>query len=99
MKSSPDWKSLAVCLADKNQSYWLSYKIEHIEYAKKGCSVCPVKVECIENAIAQEVYVGVNTGISEWDFLDKTWKRVTNAKRTNWPNSASTLRRLLQKKK
>lgn len=61
--------------------------------------MCPVKVECIENAISQEIYVGVNAGISEWDFLNKTWKKVTNAKRTNWSNSPSTLRRLLQKKK
>lgn len=99
MKSNLDWKRFAVCLKDKNSSHWLSYNIEHIEYAKKGCDKCPVRAECLDNAINQEIYVGVNGGISEWDFLNKTWKKVTNAKRSNWSRSSATLHKLLQKKK
>jgi len=99
MKNSRDWKRLAVCLKDKNSSHWLSYKIEHIEYAKNGCSTCEVKQECLAEALNQEMYVGVNGGISEWEFLNKTWKKVTNAKRTNWSNSPATFRKLLQEKK
>ena len=75
MKSNLDWKRFAVCLKDKNSSYWLSYNIEHIEYAKKGCDKCPVRAECLDNAINQEIYVGVNGGISEWDFFKQDMEK------------------------
>jgi hypothetical protein len=101
MKNSHNqiWQRSAVCLRDKNSSYWLSYNIEHIKYAKEGCKSCSVKTACLANALSQEFFIGVNAGISEWDYLNKTWKEVKSVRKTNWSRSDATLRKLLQEAK
>lgn len=96
MKSSRNWREIAVCSDDKNPQYWLSYDINHIRYAKEGCKRCPVKMECFSSAIANEMYTGVNAGISEWDYLNKTWQKAKKLDESNWRRTAAAFRKLLQ---
>ena len=97
--NSQGWQESAICIKDKNSKYWLSYNIKHIEYAKEGCKACTVRPSCLANALSQEFFTGVNAGISEWDFLNKTWKEVKSVRKSNWSRSDATLRKLLQETK
>ena len=42
-----NWVQKASCKNDKNYSKWLSYDLVDIDYAKKICSSCPVKKQCM----------------------------------------------------
>lgn len=63
------WRSKAVCFNDSNSDYWLSYNFEKIQYAKRGCSKCPVQEECLMSVLEEEHVVGVVAGFSEFDRL------------------------------
>ena len=96
MKALSDWLSSAVCANDDNPTAWLSYDIENIRYAKHGCSKCKVRQQCFLNAWQNEPYVGVNAGISEYDFLILTWKEAKKANGSNWSRTNKTLQRIMQ---
>jgi hypothetical protein len=97
MKVQSDWRSQAVCANDSNPIAWLSYDILDVEYAKRGCAVCNVRLECFLSAWENDLYVGVNAGISEFDYLNLTWKEAEKVNGSNWSRSSKTLQRILQK--
>jgi hypothetical protein len=99
MKSSHNWRESAVCSDDVNSNYWLSYDLKDIKYAKEGCSRCDVRIECLTSALSNDVYFGVNGGVSEWDFLNTTWKKAKVIDESNWSRSDRSLYKLLQKAK
>ena len=98
MQRKPNnWRLEAVCLSDKNSGYWLSYKHSEVLYAKEGCARCTVKIPCFLSAIQDEEFVGVNAGISEYDFLMSTWKKANKNNGTTRDRSDKSIKKLLQK--
>lgn len=63
------WRSQAVCHNDVNSSYWVSYNLDKIRYAKDGCSRCQVVKQCLASASVEPTIVGVVGGLSEFDRL------------------------------
>lgn len=63
------WRDQAVCYNDQNPSYWVSYDLKKIKYAKRGCSQCPVISQCLIHHAGEQDLVGVIGGISEYDRL------------------------------
>jgi hypothetical protein len=96
MKAPSDWLEKALCANDEHPFAWLSYDIEDIEYAKHGCSLCKVRKECFLSAWQNEPYVGVNAGISEYDFLVLTWKEAKKAHGSNWSRTNKILQGIMQ---
>lgn len=96
-KKPNNWRLEAVCMRDANPNYWLSYKYSDIQYAKDGCARCNVKRECFFTALENEEFVGVNAGISEYDFLMATWKKATKSNGTTRNRSDNAIKKLLQK--
>jgi hypothetical protein len=92
-----NWRAKAVCTGDPKSSSWLSYDIKDVEYAKEGCSRCPVKKECLVTAIKNNSFIGVIAGISEYDYLLHTWQEATRENESNWRTDDSILSGLLQK--
>jgi hypothetical protein len=97
MKVRSDWRSQAVCANDLNPLAWLSYDISDVKYAKDGCSRCDVRFECFISAWDNKPYVGVNAGISEFDYLNLTWKEAEKENGSNWSRTNKVLQRILQK--
>lgn len=64
-----NWKDQAVCFDDKNSSYWTSYDFDKVQYAKNGCSRCPVKMQCMMAHADDPYAAGVIGGLSEFDRL------------------------------
>lgn len=96
MKSLSNWKSNAICASDKHSAKWVSYKQSDVEYAKDGCSRCDVKKICLATALANDTFVGTIAGMSEYDFLMRTWHSVEDINESNWRADDTTLQRLLQ---
>lgn len=92
-----NWKSEAICFGDKHSSRWTSYNINDIEYAKDGCSRCPVKRECLVSAVMNDSFVGVVAGISEYEYLTYTWREAGDVNESNWERDDRVLPILLQK--
>lgn len=78
-----NWVQKASCKNDKNYSKWLSYDLVDIDYAKKICSSCPVKKQCMI-AFFNSTNVGVIGGISEYERLLMDWREVTDNNGDNW---------------
>lgn len=91
-----NWRLDAVCLHDKHSEYWLSCKYSEVVYAKEGCARCPVKKECFLSALQNEEFVGINAGVSEYDFLMSTWKKATGKNGTTRDKSDRAIKKLLQ---
>lgn len=91
-----DWLELALCSKDKRKNAWYSYNLDDIEYAKNICKQCPVKKECIFNALSGGDFYGVNSGVSEYEFKILTWKKAKTINESNWSRSRSALQRVLQ---
>ena len=96
MKPTSSWKKEAVCASDKHSARWISYKESDVEYAKDGCSRCPVKKMCLANALANDYFVGTIAGLSEYDFLKYTWQAVWDINESNWRTDDTVFQRLLQ---
>jgi hypothetical protein len=99
MKARSDWLSKAVCAVDEQPSAWLSYDIKDIRYAKIGCSKCSVRAQCMLNAYQNDPYVGVNAGISEYDFLILTWKEAKKVNGSNWSRNDKVLQGIMRQVK
>lgn len=99
MKALSDWIDKALCAQDEQPTAWLSYDIEDIQYARYRCSICTVRKECFLNAWQNDPYVGVNAGISEYDFLILTWKEAKKPNGSNWSRTNKLLQGILQKVK
>ena len=93
------WTLLALCAKDPNSHYWFSYNYKEVEYAKKVCSSCSVRKECLLNAWAVEHIFGVNGGYSEFDIMLETWKEAKKENDKNWTRSDKILQKLLRKAK
>jgi hypothetical protein len=96
MRNRSDWKELAVCANDPDPSSWLSYDYQDVLYAKEGCSRCKVKSECFTVAWSNPLYVGVNAGISEYDYLILTWKEAKKANESNWSRTNKSFQTILR---
>lgn len=99
MKAQSDWLNEAVCANDERPTAWLSYDINDVQYAKLGCSKCTVRKQCILNAFRNDPYVGVNAGISEYDFLMLTWKEATKVNGSNWSRTDKVLQGIVRQVK
>jgi hypothetical protein len=86
------WIGKAVCSKDANPSYWVSYNLDKIEYAKNGCAKCTVKKQCMASAysfvdnvnIFEHSIAGVIAGISEYERKIMAWKKVNDINGNNW---------------
>lgn len=96
MNHKSNWRNDAICAFDKHHYRWLSYKISDVEYAKEGCSRCKVKTQCLLSALKNDAFVGVIAGMSEYDFLLKTWQAITEENESNWTGDSGLFQRLLQ---
>lgn len=96
MNLKSNWIKHALCHADKQSQRWLSYKSSDVEYAKEICSRCKVRKECFINAFQKDSFVGVIAGMSEYDFLLKTWHAIQEENESNWPGHNRSFQILLQ---
>lgn len=87
MSQDSEWASQALCKRDKNPQYWLSSKRHEMECARQVCHVCTVRPECLASALYENNFVGVNAGITEIEYLMKTWEEVEFEHETNWKGS------------
>ena len=88
MSQGSDWRIKALCRRDSHPSRWLSSKREEIEYARQKCRICEVRPECLWSAIYErEEFTGVNAGITEIEYLMKTWEEVEFEHEDNWRGS------------
>lgn len=92
-----NWRKNAICSGNKKSGSWLSYDMSDVEYAKKGCSTCTVRKECLLTALNNDSFIGVIAGISEYDYLVHTWQEATRENENNWRTDDSILSGLLQK--
>jgi hypothetical protein len=92
-----DWLSEALCNNHVNQSYWISSNYEEIKIAKSICEKCPVRLECLYSAIYEKSeFVGVNGGLSEIEFLIRTWEEAESEDETNWKRSDQLIQGLFR---
>lgn len=91
-----DWQSLAICLNSEDPSLWISSDIKKIREAANICGRCPVKVECLYNAVYEDEFIGVCGGITEYEYLSNTWVRVDDVEESNWPRTDSIIQRLFR---
>jgi hypothetical protein len=63
------WRDQAVCYNDVNSSYWVSYNLDKVRYAKAGCARCQVVKQCLSSVSDESTIVGVLGGLSEFDRL------------------------------
>lgn len=92
-----NWKDLALCLDHPENNIWFSYKKDEIDRAKAICKECPVRVECFMNMWNTGDFYGVNGGISEFEYLQLTWKEVSSEKSNNRSRASGVLKGILQK--
>lgn len=97
MNLQSNWRDQAICFHDKNAHKWTSYNYDDVQYAKDGCSICPVRKQCLVTAMTSNSFVGVIAGISEFDFLMYTWEEVNDINESNWGTGDTAFSRLLQK--
>lgn len=95
-KLKSNWASFSLCKEDKLPARWFSFDLKDIGYAKEVCRKCTVRKECLMSALDSGEFVGVNAGISEFDFLNKTWVETRKIEQTNWPRSDKTIRNLFR---
>lgn len=82
---SEGWVNFALCTDHPDHLYWTSNDYEEIKLAKDGCSRCEVRLECLTHAVMNpDDFIGVRGGLSEYDFLLRTWKEVENEDDDNW---------------
>lgn len=86
----------ALCLKSENNVLWLSSDLDVMREAAHLCGKCPVKMECLYNAIYCDDFIGVRGGMTEYEYLSKTWVRVTEIEESNWPRTHSIIHRLLR---
>lgn len=92
-----EWQSLAKCKRDDHPSRWLSSNIDDINYAKDVCRSCQVRIECMYSAVYEkEEFVGVNGGMSEIEYLLRTWEPVGENDETNWRKSDRVIQDLFR---
>jgi hypothetical protein len=96
VKLKSNWESFALCKKDDIPSRWLSSNIDDINYAKNICRKCTVRFECLTSALTSEQFVGVNAGLSEYDFLNKTWMEARSVEENNWPRTDKVIRTLFR---
>lgn len=96
VKLKSNWTSFALCKQDNNPTKWFSFDLNDINYAKNVCRKCTVRNECLMSALESDEFVGVNAGISEFDFLNKTWLEAREIEKTNWPRSDKIIRSLFR---
>jgi hypothetical protein len=80
-----DWASVALCKKDSKSYSWLSSNIDDINYAKDVCRRCSVRPECLYSAVYEkDQFIGVNAGMSEIEYLIRTWQEVDQEDESNW---------------
>lgn len=57
------WSTEAACQGQ--ETLFFSYKPEHIQEAKKLCGECPVRFECLQDALDIGERFGIRGGVSE----------------------------------
>lgn len=94
MQSS--WKEKALCVNHPESNLWFSYKKDDINRAVSICSKCPVKKECFLSAWESDEFYGVYGGISEFEYLNITWKEAKNEKQNNRSRTDTILKTIMQ---
>jgi hypothetical protein len=86
-----NWQSSAVCRNHDHPDWWISDNYVEVEKAKGLCGECEVNIPCIVSAISGEYAstvglptIGVYAGMSRFDMLMSTWKRIEDVSETNW---------------
>jgi hypothetical protein len=96
MALASNWKSRALCASDPKQYTWWSYDKDDIAYAKQGCSRCSVRAECFLSAWESDEFYGINGGISEYEFLLRTWKKSKKESNVNWKRTDRDLQKIMR---
>lgn len=91
------WRKRALCLIDKNSRHWFSYKHSEVEYAKVVCQSCTVRKECLVNMWETDSFYGVNGGLSEFDIMEITWRKVKKTDDSSWKRTDKVFQDLLRK--
>jgi WhiB family redox-sensing transcriptional regulator len=77
---SSDWSDSAACM-DQDPEYFFSETTKSIQYAKQLCSICVVKVDCLDYALENDEQFGI-------------WGGFTHHERSRLQKSESPLNRL-----
>jgi hypothetical protein len=96
VKLKTNWEDFALCKKDNDAGKWLSLDINDINYAKNICRKCTVRNECMISALSQKEYIGVNGGVSEYEFLTMTWVEARKIEENNWPRTDRVIHELFK---
>jgi len=91
-----DWGHKALCRRDNFPEAWTSSRRSDMEYARQICSRCTVRPDCLFSAIYEQEFIGVNAGITEIEYLMKTWQEVEHEEEDNWRRSDKLIQDLFR---
>jgi hypothetical protein len=91
-----NWSSKALCVDHPESNIWFSYKKEDIDRAVSICKKCPVRTECFISVWNSGEFYGVYGGITEFEYLNLTWKEAKNEKQNNRSKTDRVLKTILQ---
>lgn len=94
---SSNWQNKALCKGHDRPSIWFSYNKEELEEATNICKQCPVAKQCFLNAWESEDFYGVRGGITEYEYLEITWKEAKSGKQGNRTRSDKLLKAIMQR--
>ena len=60
------WRKLAVCVKHHDRTLWFPERGQHdrVVQAKALCAICPVRVQCLEQALVDGETIGIWGGLS-----------------------------------
>ena len=91
-----NWKEKALCHNHPESNIWFSYKKAEIDRAIKICKKCPVRTECFVTMWNTGEFYGISGGISEFDYLNITWKEAKSERQSNRTRTDKLLATILQ---
>lgn len=71
-----NWKLRASCRG-LDPDYWEPERPSDASYGQRVCEHCPVKAECLEDALAKDSRYGTYGGLTEWERSRLTDRRLT----------------------
>lgn len=91
--SNVSWMSDAKCV-DEDHKIFISYDENDLIEAKKVCSPCEVKFECMDSYFDVTCVAG---GLSYFERLTQLWREIEDVNESNWRNPNYLLRQYRRK--
>jgi hypothetical protein len=91
-----NWAKEALCFNHPERNIWFSYKKEDTDRAVNICKKCPVREKCFITAWNTGDFYGVYGGVTEFNYLNLTWKEAKSEKQNNRTRTDRVLKGILQ---